>query len=265
MRIALIGHGAIASFVSGNVSKTGNVELSAVLCRPGRENAARDSLPDAGRICTSAEDLLDLDVDLVLDCAGHAALRDHGPVLLSGGIDMATVSIGALSDPATVEMLTEAALKGRAQLELVPGAVGGLDLIAAAKVGGLKQVSYAGRKPPGGWKGTPADDVLDLDGLTEAAEHFRGSAREAAARYPKNANVAAAVALAGLGLDDTEVVLIADPGMTRNRHEISAEGAFGAFSITIDGLTLPGSPRTSALAAMSLVRAVERRLRPIIA
>jgi aspartate dehydrogenase len=61
------------------------------------------------------------------------------------------------------------------------------------------------------------------------------------------------------------VVLVADPAMDKNRHEISASGAFGSFSITIDGLTLPGSPRTSALAAMSLVRAVSRRLSPIVA
>ena len=239
--------------------------MVAVLCRPGRQDAARAAIPTAGAVETEAADLVGRKPDLVLDCAGHEALRRHGPTLLESGVDVATVSVGALSDPVIVETLSDAARRGAARLELVPGAVGGLDLIAAAKVSGLARVSYTGCKPPAGWKGTPADDVFDLDGLTSATELFRGSARDAAARYPKNANVAAAVAFAGLGLDDTEVVLIADPDMTRNRHDISAEGAFGAFSITIDGLTLPGSPRTSALAAMSLVRAVERRTQPIVA
>ena len=129
----------------------------------------------------------------------------------------------------------------------------------AAKVGTLRNVTYVGRKPPSGWKGSPAEAKLDLDDLSPGEHvHFDGTARDAATQYPKNANVAAAVALAGVGFDDTRVLLIADPALDENVHEVRAAGDFGQFSFEIRGNALPDNPRSSALAAMSVVAVVER-------
>jgi len=263
-RLLFIGYGPIAAYAAEKLAEDDRFTLAGVLARPGREGAARALLGGRGEVWTAADDIPEGAVDLAADCAGHAGLAAHGPTLLARGVDVVSLSVGALADDGLVRALETAAAQGGAQLELAPGAIGGLDAIAAAAVGGLDSVTYTARKPPAGWIGTPAAETLDLSALDEAREHYRGPAREAARRYPKNANVAAAVALAGLGLDRTEAVLIADPSLEGNRHEVTAEGAFGRLSLTLDGRTLPDNPKSSALAAMSLVRTLGRRIARVI-
>jgi aspartate dehydrogenase len=82
---------------------------------------------------------------------------------------------------------------------------------------------------------------------------FRGSAREAAAGFPANANVAAALALAGVGPDLTEVEIWADPAMTRNRHIIRAETATSRLTVMIESEASAANPRTGQLAPLSVI------------
>ena len=104
--------------------------------------------------------------------------------------------------------------------------------------------------------GSAAEQLLDLGALTQAATFFHGSAREAALQYPRNANVAATVALAGLGFEGTTVEMIADPLAGGNVHEIEAEGAGGQMSTRLCGLPDPQNPRTSLMTAYSVVRCI---------
>lgn len=263
LEMVIIGQGAIARYVADALEGQDAARITAVLCRPGREDAAREMFGAKAQVVSDAARIRP-PIRLALDCAGHAALAEHGPALLQNGIDVITVSTGALADVELAGKLEAAARSGNARLHLAAGAVGALDALGAAKLGGLDQVTYTGRKPPSGWKGSPAEEVLDLDTLETEAVHFDGTAREAALRYPKNANVAATVAMAGIGLDETEVRLIADPAVNKNCHAIEARGAFGTFTFSIEGNTLPESPRTSALAAMSAAKAVVDRISRIV-
>ena len=259
MNIGIIGEGAIGRYVRQHSTELGLKPIISLV------RAARllDAQPDHGIRVASVDDL-PADIDLMIDCAGHAALAAYGPPILRRGIDLVTVSLGALADPALFETLETSAKQGGARLLLANGAIGALDCLQSARIGGLDQVTYAGRKPPLGWIGSPAETKLRLDTLTEITEHFTGSARQAALEYPKNANVAAAVALAGTGLDDTKVRLLADPTVATNVHEIRAKGEFGNFSFQIQGHPLPDNPRSSALAAMSVVAAVLRQRASIV-
>ncbi|SFR40574.1 aspartate dehydrogenase [Litoreibacter janthinus] len=253
MSIAILGDGAIASYVRAHLGG----EISAILTRPARQAGLQ---AQTGLTCVSAVSDLPKRTTLLIDCAGHAGLAEHGPSTLSRGIDVLTVSIGALADKSLAEALTQAAAQGGATVHLATGAIGALDTLRAAKVGALRNVTYTGRKPPAGWQGSPAEEVVDLANPgAEAVTHFKGTAREAALRYPKNANVAAAVALAGLGFDATQVELIADPNVTGNTHEITALGEFGQMHFTVTGNSLPDNPRSSSLAAMSVVAALRNR------
>lgn len=256
--IAIIGHGAVGRYLARAL---GPSTVAAILCRPGREDAAR-AATGAGQAVSAVPDLPP-GLDCVVDCGGHAALRAHGVSVLAGGTDLITVSIGALADDGLFAALEAAAAEGGSRLHLATGAIGALDALSAAAAGRLDRVTYTGRKPPAGWAGSPAETALDLAALTAPAVHFEGTARACALAYPKNANVAAAVALAGLGLDATAARLVADPGLAANVHEIEAEGDFGRFRFEIAGLGLPDNPRSSALTAMSLVHAVAARRRRI--
>jgi len=256
MKIGFIGRGAIARYASQALEAQGH-EIGAVLVRP--ERVTPGAILDVGKV-----DDLPRDIDMVLDCAGHAALAAYGPQILARGMDVITVSLGALADHRVADALEQAATQGGSKLHLASGAIGALDCLSAARIGSLSSVTYTGRKPPRGWKGSPAETRLDLEALTQGSHiHFEGTARDAALSYPKNANVAAAVALAGLGFDDTQVCLIADTSIRHNIHEVTAKGDFGEFQFQISGNSLPDNPRSSALAAMSVVAKLDQITRTI--
>jgi aspartate dehydrogenase len=258
--VAVIGYGAMAGYVAAHLRQSGWT-LSHCIARAGREDVAQMRLGASVNVINDVDGLEALP-DLVVDCAGHAGLIEHGAGVLRKGLPLVTVSLGALADDAIHAQMTAAAQHGGTQLFLASGAIGALDALSAAKVGGLSEVTYTGIKPPAGWRGSPAEDTLDLENLDTTTTHFDGTARDAALRYPKNANVAAAVALAGIGLDATQARLVADPNATGNTHIITAKGAFGSFEFTIKGNSLPESSRTSALAAMSVVDQILRKSAP---
>jgi len=261
--IAIIGCGAIGEAVAAYLAEHEDVVIGAAIIEPGMESRARDLFGQDVEIAYSVDDLA-TQVDLAADCAGHPALRQHGEAILSHGINLVSVSSGALADAGLYDRLAAAAQQGGSQLRVVSGAIGALDALSAASIGLLAKVTYRGRKPPQGWRGSPAEAKLDLDALSEATVHFSGSARHAALEYPKNANVAASVALAGIGFDDTLVELIADPDVERNIHEIVAEGDFGRYEFRIEGRSLPDNPRSSAITAMSVVREILSPASPIV-
>ncbi len=242
----------------------GPAAVCGVLVRPPRLAETRAALAEGIPTLTSAVDALRLDPDLVVECAGQGAVVEYGEEILSAGCDFMVIAVGALADDALRKRLSDAARGTGAQLTLPAGAIAGIDGLAALKLGGLDRVRYISTKPPIAWKGTPADDNFDLDALSEKTVIFNGSAREAALHYPKNANIAAIVALAGIGLDETVVDLVADPAITDNIGRIEAEGRYGRLTVELSGHAAPDNPKTSACTALSVVNAIHNRSNTIM-
>lgn len=259
MAVGVIGAGAIAHALLRCLEENGahgSIEIVALLDK-GRDKLASfgAALPDAA-LTTDREVFWARSPSLVVECAGHEAVRELGLEVLARGRDLLLISVGALANAKTEQLLRAAASSSNGRLLLPAGAIGGLDFLASARLAGLSRVVYVARKPPLAWRGTPAEHLVELTTLTQPVEVFRGNARAAAQEFPQNANVAAAIALAGVGFEATEVVLIADPGATGNEHWFAAEGAFGRAEVKIAGKPLPDNPKTSWLAALSLARAV---------
>jgi aspartate dehydrogenase len=257
LRVGLIGLGAIGQAVArlARERADGAVEIiGAVVRDPSRPR------PDASvPVVPSVKALLALRPDVVVEACGHAGLKEHGPHVLRAGCDLIMVSVGVFAEPGVLEEMIAAAEAGRAQAKVASGAIGALDAIAAAAVGGLTRVTHTTRKPARTLMG-----AADAAALTEAREVFRGSAREGALKFPESINVAAAVSLAGIGLDRTEVCVLADPTIERNMHTVVAEGAFGRLQFDIQGIPTDENPRTGRLVAMSVMRTLLLRRAPII-
>jgi aspartate dehydrogenase len=257
-KVALIGAGAMARTVVRILSELGDEapKVVGILELPECAEAARDKIGGVIPVVERLEDLLALNPEVIAEAAGQGAVHEHGEAILKAGRDLLIISIGSLADQALFDRLKAAARQSGAQILLPAGALGGIDALAAGRLGGLRTVRQTLAKPPNAWKDTPAEDILDLDSLDEAKTFFTGSAREAATLYPKNANVAATVALAGLGFDTSQVSLIADPNATGPIHRIEAEGTFGTFAIEIRGVSLPDNLKSSTLAALSIARSL---------
>lgn len=259
-RIALIGNGGIAADLLDHVNRNGDhLSVIGILDAPDVADPPHKDL-----LVKDLDALLALKPDVVVECATVNAVAGCLEPVLAAGIDVIAVSIGGFVLEGVMERCKAAAARSGARLHLVAGALAGVDGIAAGLYGKLKSVTYQSRKPPKAWNGAPGTEGIDFSDLKEPLVLFRGTAREAATRYPKNANATATVAFAGLGLDGTSVELIADPAVARNIHRIHAEGEFGAFTIEMQGMPSRLNPRTSALTVLSIIRALENRTAPVV-
>ena len=106
---------------------------------------------------------------------------------------------------------------------------------------GADSVEIAVTKPPAAWKGIPYVQKLklDLDHLSAAVTLFEGSARAGVPHFPANVNIAAALAMAGIGFDRTQLKVVADPALIYNTHYINIRGKTGAISIKFESVPLP--------------------------
>lgn len=270
--LGVIGSGAIAApmleALARNVPRP--IERLALLTLPAVADGARALVERCGsriaahtQIFTDGEAFLAEPYDFVVECAGHAAVKAYGTKVLANGVDLLVVSIGALTDDALRESLAAAAAGSGARLVLCSGAIGGIDLLSAARLSGIEHITYSSRKPPKAWKGTPAEQLIDLDNVRSETVFYEGSARAAARDYPQNANSAATIAIASIGLDRTSVRLIADPAAPGNVHEFKLSSACADMDIRIVGKPSPDNPKTSMSTAYTVAREILNRMTPV--
>lgn len=264
LRLCFIGWGAIASRVGELLAERQPAGVAIVAVAVRDAGQVRANLPAGAQLISSPEELAGLDIDMVIEAAGRPAVAIWGEAALRHARSFAVSSASAFTDESMLGLLLSVAEEAGSRILVPSGALGDLGALAAASVLPLDQVRHSIIKPPRAWRGTKAAELVDLDTLTERTEFFAGSAREAAASFPQNANVAVITALSGIGLDRTRVVLVADPHVSRNVHEISASGAFGKLDLRLENEALKTNPKSSEMTALSLVRLIESSVATLV-
>lgn len=242
MKIGLIGAGAIATYLLETADQH-NYEISAVLVRNEEKYQAWAENHQV-TLYSDVDKFLSASIDIVVEAANVQAVKQYLPTVIEKK-NAIVISIGAFVDEVFLADTRKALLKSKQQVYLPSGAIGGLDLIKNAQAAGeLSRVAIETRKP--------AQSLL-TEAITTEKVIFQGTARDAIEQYPKNINVSIALSLAGIGFEKTSVKIIADPSVEKNMHTITAEGDFGQMTFQVENNPLPTNPKTSYLAAMSVV------------
>ncbi|RUT29254.1 DUF108 domain-containing protein [Arsenicitalea aurantiaca] len=249
----LIGLGRIGEAVARALTASSDgPALSAIVTRtPDRAKAL---FPDVS--CYQDLDRALGDAEIVIECASPDVLAGHGPRILAEGRDLVPISLSAFAGtggPALVAALE----KGPGRLFIPSGAACALPLLDVARCAGLDRVVFRQTYPPALW--------ARLEGLSDARAYvgtfLSASAREAARRFPRNLNAAIGVALAGLGLDRTEIELIGDPAIANRRYEIEIESGGAPIRLAIGPYgTEPDRPDHTAASLLSILRRRQARM-----
>jgi aspartate dehydrogenase len=258
LRIAQIGFGGIGLTVAGMLADDPNFEYVAAVARPHRLDALQ-GLIEPSLIVESPSALLAAKPDLVIECASHGALIEYAEPVLGAGVDLIAVSVGALVDESFRTMAFDTAKASGASIDIPSGAIGGLDVITAARHAGITRLTYVTRKAPRLWKGTPAEKMLDLDAVVEPVMFFDETAAVGGGIFQEKLNVATTLALAGVGFEDTRVQLWADPAYVKSTHQIQLEAKTGTMTIELANTVTPVDNTASWLTSCSIVQSVKNR------
>ena len=250
MRVGLVGCGNIGADFCIALQK-GSIPAEIVALTDIERSRAELLLRNfqlSASICSLEESAAT--ADFLVECAGPDAVESVIDAAIRHKRDCLILSIGGLM---TTPELLEKARRHTTQVWLPSGAIAGVDGVLAGREGGLHSVTLTTRKPPEGLEGTPylAGRGIHLEDLKIPKVIFEGSALEAVQAFPRNANVAAVVSLAGIGPQRTRVRIIADPRATMNSHEIVVEGAFGRLTAVTENLPSPRNAKSSYLASLS--------------
>ncbi|NLY26713.1 MAG: DUF108 domain-containing protein [Alcaligenaceae bacterium] len=261
-RIALIGFGSVNKDVFRALSEPDpelgeslydmKVFLRSRLMR-------RDPLPDGLTSVDSVQRLLDWRPDLIIEAASPQAVRDYVPLCLMAGRHVMIASVSAFADPFLYEQIFRSAERGEGHISIPSGAVAGLDYLQALKGVDDVSVTYQSRKAVCAWSDELRAQGLDPSSITEPFMLFQGTAQQALERYSKRLNVAATLALAGVGMQRTLVQVVIDPKVSGNEHHLKVSSPLGHMLFKLSNEPAPGGSGTSWVVAHSIVAAVKRR------
>jgi aspartate dehydrogenase len=259
MKVCILGCGSIGSTLARALQ--GMDEITGVLLldvHPEKGKALEDALPKC-RAISSFDEALEQS-DLIVEAANQAAVREYVPRALENGKDVMVLSVGALVDEEFRGRCRVTAKQTGAKIFIPSGAVCGIEGVGAAAQEDIEEIILISYKPPKAFEGVEyfKKRGIDLAKITHPKVVYDGWAKDAVRYFPRNVNVAATIALAGVGFERTRVKLVVDPKATTNTHRIIVKGRFGEIEVWTRNAPFPENPRTSYLAALSAISAIRK-------
>jgi aspartate dehydrogenase len=251
MRLGIIGCGAIGTDVAIAADAMEDIEKIYLHdIKPTAEKKLCSTMKKAS--IKPVKDFLK-DVDVVFEAASQEAVIQYAAMVLEAEKDLIIMSIGSLFNDTLRKELEHLARKHHRKIYLPSGAVCGIDGVLAASMEKLDSVTLVTTKPPASLGKS----------VEERTVVFKGNARDAVKEFPRNINVAACLSLAGVGFDETNVEIVADPVETRISHKILAHGRFGRLRAEVENMPNPNNPQSSYMASLSAIATLRRVLDPL--
>jgi len=255
--VAIAGLGAIGSYIASKIESIPGLSLVAVADRDTDEAHTKLSALGLTTVEVLPLDYLTQSADIIIEALPAGCAKALYEQAITQGKTLVALSTGVLLRNA--ELIHEAQRTG-ARIVVPSGAVGGLDALKAAREGALRSVKMITTKPPKSLAGAPylMEAGIDLQALSKPTLIFEGNAIQAASAFPANVNVVAAVSMAGLGGERTEIEVWADPDAEQNSHRVQVRSDSTDFVIEMKNYPSPSNPRTSMLASLSVIAALRQ-------
>lgn len=213
--------------------------------------------PDFGVPNVSFEELAER-CDIIVECLPPKEVPALAKAVLSKGKTLVMISSCAL---VLYPEINQYVKDGIGRIIVPSGALSGLDGVLGMKEDEITEAKIISTKPPKGFANAPyiLEKHISLDGIRNRFMIFSGNVIEAATAFPANVNVAASLALAGIGPELTQVEVWADPDAKGNSHEIFVKGAGSVIKAKIENVPDPSNPKSSMQAGHSIVAALRKR------
>lgn len=262
-KLAIIGSGSLGSIIAKVVSRDLRQEYEMLGIFSGKiENAIKLADEIDCKAYKDINEVIDDKPDYIIEAASPDVFKDIGIEILANGINLIPLSVGALADKVFYDDVKETALQNNCRVHIPSGAVGGFDVLRGSKLMEDVEVTITTDKSPRSLNGAP---FLKGRKLSEKKEEevFNGSAMEAIEHFPENVNVAVTTALATTGVENTKVSINSIPGFKSNKHEIKLVGETVNVNIIIKTKPSKDNPKSSTLAAYSVISLLKNLVSPI--
>ena len=262
-KLAIIGSGSLGGIIARFVAKQMSDEYQILGVQSGNiKNAVKLATEIDCKAYESLSEVIDDKPDYVIEAASPDVFKQIGLEILDNGISLIPLSVGALADKRFYNTIKASALANNCRVHIPAGAVGGFDVLRASMLMEHAQVSITTQKSPQSLNGAP---FLEGRALSEDTpeEIFSGSAKEAIEHFPENVNVAVTTALATTGVENTKVSINSIPGFESNRHEIKLLGETISVNVIVETTPSPNNPKSSSLAAYSVISVLQNLVSPI--